>query len=363
MQRYNNKIRNKKIKERIFCIFYLHTSEKSLTFALVIELERHIEILLLSNDCVIVPGLGGFMAHYIDARYDETDSTFLPPLRTLGFNPQLTMNDSLLVQSYIEAYDMSYPDALQRIEAEVVEVRQHLETRGEYEFNDIGVIRLNDEGNLEFTPCEAGILTPQLYGLSTFEMKPLVVNKAVVKSIKHVNEAKKSSETIIIKMSWLRNIAAVAAAVVAFLMISTPISNSDINTDIQQSAFIPIPQHRTEMQQQQDANTQVAESEEEVAVAEGDEAENQTVVEEEKLVTPSFCIVLASQVARRNAETFIEQLNKKNFKEARLLTGKMLRVVYGNYGSEAEAYNSLRSLRGQSKYFEKAWVMKVKSDE
>ena len=47
------------------------------------------------------------MAHHIEARYDEADGTFLPPLRTLGFNPQLTMNDSLLVQSYIEAYDRS----------------------------------------------------------------------------------------------------------------------------------------------------------------------------------------------------------------------------------------------------------------
>ena len=39
----------------------------------MIELERHIEILLLSNDCVIVPNFGGFMAHHVDARYDDED--------------------------------------------------------------------------------------------------------------------------------------------------------------------------------------------------------------------------------------------------------------------------------------------------
>ena len=83
-------------------------------FAHVIELERHIEILLLSNDCVIVPNLGGFMAHHVDARYDERDYTFLPPLRTLGFNPKLRLNDSLLALSYVDAYDISYPDALAR---------------------------------------------------------------------------------------------------------------------------------------------------------------------------------------------------------------------------------------------------------
>ena len=45
------------------------------------------------------------MAHNISARYEEQEHLFLPPLRTLGFNPQLNINDSLLVQSYIEAYD------------------------------------------------------------------------------------------------------------------------------------------------------------------------------------------------------------------------------------------------------------------
>ena len=144
----------------------------------MIELDRHIEILLLSNDCVIVPDLGGFMTHHVNARYDNGDGMFLPPLRTLGFNPQLKMNDSLLAQSYVEAYDISYPEAVRRIEAEVSELKQHLETEGYYELNDIGVLAVNEEGHYEFSPCEAGILTPDLYGLSTFEMPRLSDKKA-----------------------------------------------------------------------------------------------------------------------------------------------------------------------------------------
>ena len=34
----------------------------------MIELARHIEILLLENDCVIIPDFGGFIAHYQPAR-------------------------------------------------------------------------------------------------------------------------------------------------------------------------------------------------------------------------------------------------------------------------------------------------------
>ena len=59
------------------------------------ELERHIAKLLLDNDCVIVPGFGGFMAHHIAASYDEKNHIFLPPTRTVGFNPRLSSGAGL----------------------------------------------------------------------------------------------------------------------------------------------------------------------------------------------------------------------------------------------------------------------------
>ena len=39
----------------------------------MIELAKHIEILLLDNDCVIVPDLGGFITHYQPAHYEEDE--------------------------------------------------------------------------------------------------------------------------------------------------------------------------------------------------------------------------------------------------------------------------------------------------
>lgn len=113
------------------------------------------------------------MAHHVDARKDGADGMLLPPARTIGFNPKLTINDSLLAQSYVECYDVSYPEALVRIGDEVRELRQHLENDGCYELHGIGVISLNGEGRYEFEPCEAGVLTPSLYGLSGFEMQSL----------------------------------------------------------------------------------------------------------------------------------------------------------------------------------------------
>ena len=332
----------------------------------MIKLDRHIEILLLSNDCVIVPGLGGFMAHHVDARFDEADGTFLPPLRTLGFNPRLTMNDSLLVQSYIEAFDISYPEALRRIEAEVEELRQHLESEDCYELNGLGTLRLNNDGNLEFEPCEAGILTPDLYGLSTFELMPLATEepKATDSNEETLDETELTEEpadsAITIKMSWLRNAVAVAAAVLAFFMISTPISNNNATLDVQQSAFFKLPQHHAS--QDDDALNPSTSATDSTTCQEESIKASEDIVEE-TIATPTYTIVMASQVTQRNAEIFIAQLNKADYTKARLQTSSktnMLRVVYGSYSSQEEAIDTLRSLRKQSKQFSDAWVLEVK---
>jgi len=98
---------------------------------------------------------------------------YLPPLRTVGFNGGLTLNDSLLAQSYVEAFDLSYPDALARIQSDTKKLREELDNQGCYEFGSLGTLSYNDEGNLVFEPSEAGILTPRLYGLGGVEMTPL----------------------------------------------------------------------------------------------------------------------------------------------------------------------------------------------
>ena len=79
------------------------------------------------------------------------------------------MNDSVLVQSYVEAYDLYYPEALRRIEKEVNELKNQLEEEGHYLLDNLGELSVNQDGNYEFVPCESGILSPELYGLGSFQ--------------------------------------------------------------------------------------------------------------------------------------------------------------------------------------------------
>lgn len=104
----------------------------------MIELAQHIEVLLLENDCVIVPGFGGFIAHYAPAMRVAEENLFLPPTRTIGFNPQLTLNDGVLVQSYMAVYDTTFSDATKMVEKEVAELISALHEDGKTDLPNIG---------------------------------------------------------------------------------------------------------------------------------------------------------------------------------------------------------------------------------
>ena len=151
-------------------------------------LEKHIARLLLNNDCVIVPGFGGFMAHNIPAKYDEENCIFIPPMRIVGFNPQLTMNDSLLAQEYVNTYDISFPEALKQIATDVESLKRHIEEEHIYELLRIGKFVINGS-TLEFIPEETGVITPALYGLDAINIRP-VANTVEEKAIATAKETK-----------------------------------------------------------------------------------------------------------------------------------------------------------------------------
>lgn len=361
--------------------FYLQVSQKSRTFADVIELNRHIEILLLSSDCVIVPDLGGFVTHHVDARYDADDQMFVPPLRTLGFNPQLTLNDPLLAQSYVEAYDITYPEAVRRIESEVAELKQQLNTDGYYEMNGIGVLSLNEDGRIVFEPCEAGLLTPELYGLGAFEMLPLNSSGVVNTVATAMQPSAESDETavevedtverkegaIVIKMSWIRNVTAVAAAILLFLILTPPVANSlqpsTPQVSMSQVELLPMPKKvepKTLDTSMVKVNSDSVKADKDTIKTTADSVSADKVEAAESHAESAYCLVLASQVAQKGAEHLVSQMKKQGYDDTRIhVHNNVRRVVYGHYASQGAAYQALNKLRNAASGFDEAWVYKV----
>ena len=359
--------------------------KKCCNFALVIELDRHIEILLLKNDCVIVPGLGGFVASHIPAIYDINDNTFIPPRRTLGFNPKLNINDSLLVQSYTETYDISFPEAFQKIEEEVNELKQILNEKGSYELYDIGELYTNEEGNIEFTPCESGILTPSLYSLSSFSMQKSAKEntsehirtqkkepKNTIKAAEDIYTTNNKNKDYSKTTNILINLAASIIAVITFMFFSTPINNNTKTANMGNmdksiiNALIGAENNNSNNKTKIILANNQNKNKEKTSTADKDKTiKNNSASKENNIKTNDknkdyYCIVLASRVTKKNAESFVKSLKEKGLEEAAVLnkSNKSIKVVYGHYSSKTDAHNKLNELK-DNEYFQDAWIYQV----
>jgi len=137
------------------------------------ELAKHIQHLLLTNDCVIVPGFGGFITHTNAAKLAEDGHGILPPSRSIAFNPMLKINDGLLAQSYMLSYHTNFPDANRRINKAVKVLVKSLYEDGHVSLPEIGELHFNLHQNYEFTPFDEKMVSPEFYGLPSFEMETL----------------------------------------------------------------------------------------------------------------------------------------------------------------------------------------------
>ena len=383
----------------------------------MIELAQHIEVLLLENDCVIVPGLGGFVAHYTPAMRVAEENVFLPPTRIIGFNPQLKMNDGLLVQSYMAVYDTDFSDATRIVEKEVAYIFTALHEDGKVDLPNIGELRYSIHGIYDFAPYDHKITTPYLYGLESFEMQELAelkkpyMEKTIRYSVPVVPEDKKRRVEIKFNRSYLSNAVAMIAVVALFFFLSTPIENTEVvegnyaqllpnelfemiekeslainpivvsrkadtpKTSAQKNTgqkakkkVVPVAVREVKVGQANAQNAPVV-SQPKQQAAEVSSSASATIKSEVQKTTagtvaPSlvsakkYHIIIASVGTEKDAEAMAKQLIEKGYPHAKAIVGDgKMRVSIESCGTETEAYQALNRVR-QNETYKNAWVLK-----
>ncbi|WP_044271525.1 HU domain-containing protein [Bacteroides timonensis] len=376
----------------------------------MIELAQHIEALLLENDCVIVPGLGGFVAHYASATRVKEENIFLPPTRIIGFNPQLKMNDGLLVQSYMSVYGTNFSDATKMVERKVDELIATLHEDGKVDLLNVGEVRYTIHNTFDFAPYDNKITTPFLYGLDAFEMqelsaleKPSTENVAAY-SVPTAIKKEKRTFSIKFNRAYLTNAAAVVAAIVLSFFFSTPIENTEVveenyakllpdelfekiekqslaitpivvkqNTPTRKSAnkqkgtqkkvVAPVAVREVKVGKTPAVSTEAqakAETSKAVVTSEAPKQNAQPIAAKQSVVTPKrpYHIIIASVGTEQDAEAMAAQLVAKGFSTAKAIVGDgKMRVSIESCGTEVEAYQALARIR-QNEMYKNAWVLK-----
>ena len=134
----------------------------------MLEINQIIKELLQLHDCVIFPNLGGFVAQYSPANFDEKKSVLSPPHKQILFNKNLVNNDGLLVNAFAQKNNISYENAIESISDILQKINKNLKTQNQHDFQGIGIL-YNNEGVLNFKQKSNNLLSSS-YGLMSLNI-------------------------------------------------------------------------------------------------------------------------------------------------------------------------------------------------
>jgi len=202
----------------------------------------HIERVLLQHDCVIIPGFGGFVLQSVPAIYREGEHAFSPARKEIVFNPTLTHNDGLLVESYMQEYAVDFQQAQLFVRDDVAALRDVLEAESEVEMGHVGQFTKEDTRHL-FLPSNNSdnFFCTSSYGLQEFHCLPVSALKPYIKEVSVINHTEQPHQAevrhekqgrsshilyqIPVTRTFVQILVASVAAVLLFLIISPPVSD------------------------------------------------------------------------------------------------------------------------------------------
>ena len=313
------------------------------------RLVNNITRLIAQHNCVILPGIGAFLAHQVPAFYNAEDGVFMPPHRALGFNPQVTVDDALLMSEYMNGCNVSCEDATTILAKDTSRLKSQLSSTGTVRFGELGTFTMNIKGEISFEPNENGVDDPYNFGF-----EPL--------AIPLLNDIDKKD--IVIKRRNLSRYISIAAAIIISFFVLSPIGNSVYENGIQASVvgFIPAENVAKQTAPTNEPIAEIAPVEETVTkniITESPNTGNectQVAVEERAADenTLKYSIIVASTPSAKNAKKAIRELStvhKADYTVVRF--GKRHRIAIETLTSESEAEAALARVQA---IFPKAWI-------
>ena len=365
------------------------------------DLSAHIEYLLLRQPEVCLPGLGRLKVKVLPAKYSEEEHAFFPPSRNVLFEADNSVADTSLQMFMAQRYHLSQDMARALVTNYVADLRESLITQGEADMGSIGQFLQDEDGQITFSPCEAGIAAPDFFALDVVEAHFL--SQSDVEN-RNCSDMDKDYITIRISRKAVRRTLRIAATIlVAFILVVpgihvfeqynipnrleagfdtlykvmlTPRSTSTVTVQ-EADAKQTVNTGKQQNKQTQEQTIQL-ESQPEAVLSEdkqtGKQTDNQqqtyiqtytedTKQSEAEIKTQGvYCIVLASSTTEQHAESFIEKLHKMGITDAIIVAernGRMCRVILPGFATEEQAIIKARELRDQSDDLYDIWTTKL----
>lgn len=316
------------------------------------EIALHIDFLLHTNDCIIVPGLGGFVVNMTEVERNGLWGLNAPNFELI-FNSKLAYNDGLLAESLMKTNNVSYDIAIKVIESASKELRSRLKNDEEVVWNNLGTFKINKENNLIFLPNKAYI-RPQFYGLSNSRLKPaaLVLSK------------NNNTEDFIPVKYFIRYVStAVAVAILLFFVV---VSYNNYGPQSQQAEMVskPLIFNKTQPKSTTPKVTHlaVANNNSKTVSAESSlpsTATNADNILQSQTSSTKYYIVVGVYEVRDVAEKTLSNLKSQGFHTASMIErAKRLDVYSASFSDREEAQTFLRKFQTENTKYHDAWILK-----
>ena len=315
-----------------------------------------IKELLVLHDCVIFPGLGGFVAQYASSTISDDNLTFKPPFKQILFNKNLTNNDGLLANSISKEWGISYEESVEKISSLLFKINNEIKTNKQFSFEGIGIL-YEVNGILNFKQQSENLLM-ESFGLRSININDFLSHSSEGKII----SIKSKSDVKQIIKNW-----SVAAAVIVLLFYSAwiPLKTNLFNQDSDFSYSDLNPFTFNKMGPSQEIKSNLVHK---VPLSSENTVSKSLIKTKKEIKKPisislnnktksfSYEVIIGSFGEEKNAKNLIKKLRKKSFKARQLPFFKQLfRVSAGKFSNKKNAVEYQKQIK--KKLHISSWIL------
>lgn len=326
------------------------------------NLSRHIEYLLLRHDCVIVPGLGAFINSYENASLDFEKGIFTPPLRKVGFNREIKVDDGLLADSYCRKLNVNFEEARQIIVHEVSEIKDSLTHGLIVKIGNIGNLHLGVEDNLVFYPINNTGKRAEELGYLPISL-PEKQDHSSDKEIDSTQSKEEQREEIRSDRYYyfkIRKIYLKAAASIALIMAAAGalfFYNPDLVDNKEQRASVMPVELLVPRQKEKKVEPQQTTAEEK------EPATIETVSKKESAESIGNHLIIASFRSKDDAEEFLEEKSITRYNLEIIPPSKSNKkyLISAAYSEDVDELRDIMKTKDFTSRYRKAWIYSIRN--
>lgn len=132
--------------------------------------------LLFEHECVVIPGLGGFITKNHPAEIHSIKHQFKPPHKEIVFNQHLRANDGMLLNYIAQKEALAYADAKKKMDRFVLRCLDEMEHGRRITFRNIGSIYYDNHKQVVFDADTTQNYLADSFGLTGF-VSPMILRE------------------------------------------------------------------------------------------------------------------------------------------------------------------------------------------